>query len=70
MENLLIVAVACLATALPLWLGGRYGAVPLVSPMHQLGYFCAFGFLVKAVVYAFAPEWSFSAVSSTPPVLI
>lgn len=59
MENLLIVAVACMATALPLWLGGRYGAVPLVSPMHQLGYFCAFGFLVKAVVYAFAPEWSF-----------
>ncbi|WP_296433162.1 oligosaccharide repeat unit polymerase [Yoonia sp.] len=59
MENLLIVALACMVTALPFWLGGRYGAVPLVSPMHLLSYFCAFGFLVKAVVYAFAPEWSF-----------
>lgn len=67
MENLLIIAMAAMATALPFWLGHRFGAVPLVSPMHLLSYFCAFGFLIKAVVYASAPEWSFySRFISTP----
>ena len=59
MENLLIIALAATATALPFWLGQRYGAVVLVSPMHMLSYFCAFGFLIKAVVYFHAPEWAF-----------
>jgi hypothetical protein len=58
-ENILIIAVAGMAATLPFWLGQRYGAVPLVSPMHLLSYFCAFGFLIKAVVYANSPQWSF-----------
>lgn len=59
MESVLIVALAALSTALPLWMGQRYGTIRLVSPMHFLGYFCAAGFLVKAIVYPAAPDWAF-----------
>jgi oligosaccharide repeat unit polymerase len=59
MESLLIVVLALMATVVPFWLGGRYGTVALVSPMHVLGYLCALGFLIKAVVYTSVPEWSF-----------
>ena len=59
MEPILIILLAVMSTALPLWLGRRYGVLPLVSPMHFLGYFCVAGFLVKAVVYPLAPDWAF-----------
>jgi len=54
-----IVLFALIATLLPIWIGGRYGVLPMASPMHLLGYFCAFGFLVKAVVYPIYPDWAF-----------
>ncbi|PJI85113.1 oligosaccharide repeat unit polymerase [Yoonia maricola] len=59
MENLLIVALALVCTVIPFWMGGRYGLLHLVSPMHFLGYFCAFGFLVKVAVYGGRPEYAF-----------
>ena len=59
MEAVLIILLATLCTVLPLWLGQRYGLVGLVSPMHLLSYFCLFGFLLKTVVYAGAPELAF-----------
>lgn len=59
MEAVLIIALAALCTGLPFWLGERYGAVRLVSPMHVLSYFCFFGFLLKVTVFAFAPEYAF-----------
>ena len=61
MENVLIITMAAAATALPFWLGQRYGLLPLVSPMHLVSYFCAFGFLIKACVYATMPDWAFYA---------
>ena len=59
MADLLIIVLAAISTVVPLWLGGRYGLVTLVSPMHFLGYFCAAGFFVKVVVYARNPDWAF-----------
>ncbi len=59
MENFLIIALAAIATATPFYMGQRYGSVALVSPMHLLCYFSAFGFLTKVVVYTFVPEWAF-----------
>lgn len=59
METLLIVVLAAICTVLPLWMGQRYGLVPLVSPLHLLGYFCFFGFLLKVAVYGFAPDLAF-----------
>ena len=71
MENLLTVPLALMCTALPLWMGGRYGMVPLVSPMHLLGYFCAFGFLVKVAVYSVRPEYAFySRYIDTPGAML
>jgi len=61
MENILIIALAACATLVPFVLGQRYGAVPLVSPMHLLSYFCAFGFLIKVCIYSVSPEWAFYA---------
>ena len=61
METVLIVALAFLCTVTPLWLGARYGVVGLVSPMHLLGYFCLFGFLVKVAVFGFVPNYAFYA---------
>jgi hypothetical protein len=54
-----IILLAFVATALPLWMGRRYGLLPLASPLHLVGYFCAAGFLVKALVYPFHPQWAF-----------
>ncbi len=59
METVLIVILATLCTVVPIWLGGRYGQVRLVSPMHLLGYFCAFGFAVKVAVYGGSPAFAF-----------
>ena len=59
MENFLTISLALVCTIIPLWLGARYGMVRLVSPMHLLGYFCAFGFLLKVTVYAAVPEFAF-----------
>lgn len=59
MENALIIALALVSTAVPLGLAARHGVVRLVSPMHLLGYFCLFGFAVKAIVYAAMPELAF-----------
>lgn len=59
METLLIVPLALICTVLPFWMGARYGLLRLVSPMHLLGYFCAFGFLVKVAVYGVRPEFAF-----------
>ncbi len=59
MSAFAIITLAIFATVLPLWMGCRYGALLLVSPMHLVGYFCAFGFLVKAVVYPAHPDWAF-----------
>ena len=54
-----VVLLALVSTGLPLWMGQRYGVLPLVSPLHLVAYFCAFGFLVKAVVYPLHPDWAF-----------
>ena len=59
MENLLSVALAFVCTVIPFLMGGRYGMVHLVSPMHLLGYFCALGFLLKVAVYGAIPEFAF-----------
>ncbi len=59
MESVLIIVLALFCTATPLWLGARYGVVALVSPMHLLGYFCLFGFLIKVAVFAAVPEFAF-----------
>lgn len=59
METVLIVTLGTLCMVLPFWLGARFGLVPLVSPMHLLSYFCAFGFVIKVVVYGFVPEFAF-----------
>lgn len=59
MENVLAICLAALCTLMPFWLGARYGMVRLVSPMHLLSYFCAFGFLIKVVVYGAIPEYAF-----------
>lgn len=61
METVLIIALALFCTAAPLWLGTRYGVVGLISPMHLLGYFCLFGFLIKVTVYGAMPEFAFYA---------
>lgn len=59
MENLLIILLALICTGLPFWMGQAYGIVRLVSPMHLLAYFCAFGFLLKVSVYSFQPDLAF-----------
>ncbi|WP_296426637.1 oligosaccharide repeat unit polymerase [Yoonia sp.] len=59
MEAALIIALAAICTAVPFWLGQRHGIAPLLSPMHLLSYFCLFGFLIKAVVYAAIPNLAF-----------
>jgi len=59
MEAFLIIMLAGLCTVLPFGIGQRHGAVRLVSPMHLLSYFCAFGFLLKVIVYSYAPEMAF-----------
>ena len=61
MENLLIVSLAFACTAIPFWIGQRYGMLRLVSPMHLLSYFTAFGFLLKVSVYGARPELAFYA---------
>ncbi len=67
MESALIIALAAFCTGLPLWMGRRYGVVRVVSPMHLLAYFAAFGFLIKVIVYSTVPEWAFFArFVSTP----
>ena len=63
----MIVLLALICTLLPLWMGRRYGLVPVVSPMHLLAYFCAFGFAVKVAVYGAAPDWAFYARFVTTP---
>jgi oligosaccharide repeat unit polymerase len=59
MENLLIFPLALMCTVIPFWMGERYGMVRLVSPMHLLAYFCAFGFLIKVAVYGADPALAF-----------
>ena len=59
METVLIVMLAAICTALPFWMGQRYGLIRLVSPMHLLSYFCLFGFLLKVAVYGAVPELAF-----------
>lgn len=59
MIDTVIILLALVATGVPIWMGRRYGVLPLVSPMHLLGYFCAWGFLVKVLVYPHAPDWAF-----------
>lgn len=59
METFLIVMLAAICTALPFWIGQRYGLVALMSPMHLLSYFCLFGFLVKVTVYGASPQRAF-----------
>lgn len=59
METLLILLLALLCTVVPFWVGERYGMVRLVSPMHLLAYFCAFGFLIKVAVYGTDPALAF-----------
>ncbi len=54
-----VVMLALVSTGLPLWMGRRYGVLRLVSPLHLVAYFCAFGFLVKAMVYPLHPGWAF-----------
>lgn len=61
MENLLIVFLAFASTAIPFWIGQRHGMLRLVSPMHLLSYFTAFGFLLKVAVYGARPELAFYA---------
>lgn len=61
MENLLIILLALTCTIISFWMGERYGLVPLVSPMHLLAYFCAFGFLIKVGVYSVDPDLAFYA---------
>jgi hypothetical protein len=55
----MVILLALCATLLPLWMGQRYGVLPLVSPMHLLAYFGTWGFLVKALVYPAHPDWAF-----------
>ena len=59
MSDALVILLALLCSAIPFWMGERYGAVRLVSPMHLLSYFCCMGFLVKVVVFSYAPEFAF-----------
>ncbi|SFS01607.1 oligosaccharide repeat unit polymerase [Yoonia litorea] len=59
MADVLIILMAGLATMTPIWLARRHGMLPLVSPLHFVGYFCAAGFLVKALVYPHFPDWAF-----------
>ncbi len=59
MAGLLVVLLAGLCSVIPFWMGQRYGAVRLASPMHLLSYFCCFGFLIKVAVYGFVPEYAF-----------
>ena len=59
MAHLLTVLLALMCTVIPIWMGGRYGMVRLVSPMHLLCYFSVLGFLVKVTTYAVIPEFAF-----------
>ncbi len=59
MEAALIIALGLVCAAVPFAMGQRYGLVRLVSPMHLLAWFCLFGFTIKAVVYAAAPQMAF-----------
>lgn len=59
MDNALMIMLAVLCTWVPFRLGQRYGIVRLVSPLHLLSYFCLFGFLIKVIVYAAAPDLAF-----------
>lgn len=59
MVGVLVISLAGLCSVIPFWMGQRYGAVRLVSPMHLLSYFCCFGFLIKVAVYGFVPEYAF-----------
>ena len=61
MADVLIIALAALCTLLPFWIAARQGLVPWVSPLHLLGYFCAFGFLAKVAAYAISPDLAFYA---------
>lgn len=67
METVLIVTLGAMCTLGPLLLGRRYGLVRLVSPMHLLGYFCAFGFAIKVAVYGVVPEFAFFQRHVTTP---
>lgn len=59
MENLLTLLLALICCVIPFWLGVRHGMVRFLSPMHLLGYFCTFGFLLKVAVYGIMPEYAF-----------
>ncbi|MEJ6403682.1 oligosaccharide repeat unit polymerase [Yoonia sp. 2307UL14-13] len=59
MDAILIITMAAICTALPLWLGQRYGRIAWVSPLHLVGYFCLFGFLLKVCVYTARPDLAF-----------
>ncbi len=61
MADVLIIALAALCTLLPFWIAARQGLLAWVSPLHLLGYFCALGFLAKALAYAIAPDLAFYA---------
>ena len=56
-----VILLALCAVCVPLALGARFGVLPLLSPMHLVGYFCALGFLAKVVVYPARPDWAFYA---------
>lgn len=55
----LMIALALLVTAAPLWLGARYGIVAWVSPLHLLGYFTLAGFAAKVLAYHIDPSLAF-----------
>ena len=59
MEAALIIILGVTCTAVPFALGQRHGLLRWVSPMHLLAWFCLFGFAIKALVYAAAPQLAF-----------
>lgn len=59
MQAALIIALGLASCFVPVVLGQRYGLVRFVSPMHLLAWFGLFGFTIKAVVYAAAPQFAF-----------
>ena len=59
MAAALIIILGVTCTAVPFALGQRHGLLRWVSPMHLLAWFCLFGFAIKAVVHAAAPQLAF-----------
>ena len=56
-----VILLAMIAVIVPLWMGRRYGLLPLLSPLHLTGYFAALGFALKVVAQGQAPSLAFYA---------